>query len=71
MTIILTNPDVVLYRGEDQARIMKELEDFETLKAAGMLVDREIQLSPSFQNINRTTASERLQKVADNASGRP
>ena len=44
MTIILTNPDIVLYRGEDHARIAKEIEDFKTLRAAGFLVGRNLEL---------------------------
>ena len=53
MTIILTNPDVVLYRGEDPARIRKELEDYCLLKDAGLLPGRHLDLRTAEQKPNK------------------
>ena len=44
ITITLTNPDVVLYRGENRDKVDTELKTFEILKAAGMLDGRELEI---------------------------
>ncbi len=41
-TVLLTNPRVLLYRGDDPKRIAAERRDFEHLQAAGYCQGREL-----------------------------
>ena len=41
-TVLLTNPEVIMYKGKDVMRYYREIHDMAKLKRAGLLEGREI-----------------------------